>query len=265
MSEYIKKTWKDGEVITAEALNNIEAGIAEAKKENEAHGQNKKNPHGVTPAQIGAVPTTRTVNGKTLDKDVNLTPDDIEALSNSGGTIAGDLTVHRKAETSLMTIKSDSGQTARLAFNSNDEVVGEWYASGYGNLVFKDRTNNISVFEYNVSERRFNQVNGAYSSGTVTVIEKVSITNYTLQKNIFANVCFFQLYIKSTEALSAGTAISVVKVSDDFVPSRIQALSCYAPTGSIDACINSSGNIRLRPSSDIKTDAYIYVQGFWFL
>ncbi|MBQ9778834.1 MAG: hypothetical protein IJW22_07930 [Clostridia bacterium] len=35
MSEYIKKTWADGDVITPEALNNIETGIAEAKKDAE--------------------------------------------------------------------------------------------------------------------------------------------------------------------------------------------------------------------------------------
>lgn len=32
MSEYIKHTWEDGEVIVAPKLNNIETGIAEAKK-----------------------------------------------------------------------------------------------------------------------------------------------------------------------------------------------------------------------------------------
>ena len=32
MDEYIKKTWKDGEVITAAGLNNIETGIVEAKQ-----------------------------------------------------------------------------------------------------------------------------------------------------------------------------------------------------------------------------------------
>ena len=38
MSDYIKRTWKDGEVITAEKLNNLETGVAEAKKEAEQSG-----------------------------------------------------------------------------------------------------------------------------------------------------------------------------------------------------------------------------------
>lgn len=35
MSEYIRKTWRDGETITDAALNNIETGIEEAKREAE--------------------------------------------------------------------------------------------------------------------------------------------------------------------------------------------------------------------------------------
>ena len=35
MSDYVRHTWKDGEVIDAEKMNNLEAGIAEAKKEAE--------------------------------------------------------------------------------------------------------------------------------------------------------------------------------------------------------------------------------------
>ena len=67
MSNYIKKTWADGETITPEALNNIEIGIAEAKKKAEqaeinankktsAHEEKQDNPHKVTAEQVGALP-----------------------------------------------------------------------------------------------------------------------------------------------------------------------------------------------------------------
>lgn len=54
MAEYSKHIWTDGEVITAEKLNNLETGIAEANKNNETHGINSNNPHGVTAEQTGA-------------------------------------------------------------------------------------------------------------------------------------------------------------------------------------------------------------------
>lgn len=73
-----------------------------------AHTSNKSNPHGVTCSQIGAVPTTRTINGKALSSNVTLTADnvgarantwtpsasDVGALPTSGGTVSGKLTLN---------------------------------------------------------------------------------------------------------------------------------------------------------------------------
>lgn len=46
---------------------------------------------GITPANIGAVPTTRKVNGKALNGDITLSAADIGALPTSGGTLSGSL------------------------------------------------------------------------------------------------------------------------------------------------------------------------------
>lgn len=43
MSEYTRRTWSDGEVITAEKLNNLETGVTEAKKEAEQSGVSATN------------------------------------------------------------------------------------------------------------------------------------------------------------------------------------------------------------------------------
>lgn len=45
----------------------------------DAHVANKNNPHGVTAEQVGAVPTTRKVNGKPLSSDVTLNATDVGA------------------------------------------------------------------------------------------------------------------------------------------------------------------------------------------
>jgi len=47
-----------------------------------SHTANKSNPHGVTAAQVGAVPTGRTVNEKPLSADVALTASDIPGIAN---------------------------------------------------------------------------------------------------------------------------------------------------------------------------------------
>lgn len=46
-----------------------------------AHTGSKNNPHGVTAEQVGAVPTTRTVNGKALSADISLSAADVGAAS----------------------------------------------------------------------------------------------------------------------------------------------------------------------------------------
>lgn len=46
-----------------------------------------------TASQVGAVPTSRTVNGKPLGSDVTLTATDVGALPTTGGTLTGDLRI----------------------------------------------------------------------------------------------------------------------------------------------------------------------------
>ena len=52
---------------------------AEVQASLTAHVNDETNPHGVTAAQVGAVPTSRTVNGKELSSDITLTAGDVGA------------------------------------------------------------------------------------------------------------------------------------------------------------------------------------------
>ena len=53
----------------------------------------KINGTALSASDVGAVPTTRKVNNKTLSSDITLNASDVSALPISGGTITGDLTV----------------------------------------------------------------------------------------------------------------------------------------------------------------------------
>lgn len=71
------------------------------------HSQTTGNPHNTTAADVGAVPTSTTINGQALTDNINLdaedvgarpstwmpTAEDIKALSISGGTLTGPLTL----------------------------------------------------------------------------------------------------------------------------------------------------------------------------
>ena len=62
----------------ADAISPGEIGAATADAL-ATHTGNKSNPHGVTAAQAGAVPTSRKVNGKALTGDITLTASDVSA------------------------------------------------------------------------------------------------------------------------------------------------------------------------------------------
>lgn len=53
-----------------------------------SHTNNKNNPHGVTAAQIGAVPTSRTVNGKLLSSNITLSASDVGADTTGSASAA---------------------------------------------------------------------------------------------------------------------------------------------------------------------------------
>ena len=65
---------ENADVVTA--LNNAIGSKASAA-DLTAHINNKSNPHGVTAEQAGAVPTSRTVNGKALSENISLSAADI--------------------------------------------------------------------------------------------------------------------------------------------------------------------------------------------
>ena len=77
-----------------------------------AHTGNKANPHGVTAAQVGAVPTARTVNNKALSGNITLTAADVGAsASNHTHTAAqvGAAVPSRSVSATLSTSWSGSG------------------------------------------------------------------------------------------------------------------------------------------------------------
>ena len=102
------------------------AGSAQTVQNNlNTHTKNKSNPHGVTAAQIGAVPTTRKVNNKALSADVSLSAADVGALSISGGTLTGDLDGQYIKGTWLQSTASNhlSGAATKICVQDQDGWV----------------------------------------------------------------------------------------------------------------------------------------------
>ena len=105
-----------------------------------AHIARTDNPHGVTAAQVGAVPTTRKVNGKALSADITLAAADVGAaapadlagyLPLSGGTLTGNLDIAKTIASVVLRTGDSSG---RLMKNANVEgtVDDGLYLTDYG-------------------------------------------------------------------------------------------------------------------------------------
>ena len=78
--------------VGADASGTAESKANAVQSSLNTHTNNKSNPHGVTAAQAGAVPTGRTINGKALSSNISLSASDVGALPISGGTLTGNLT-----------------------------------------------------------------------------------------------------------------------------------------------------------------------------
>lgn len=79
----------------------------------DVHLINKSNPHSVTTSQIGAVPTSRTINNKPLTADITLTPTDVGA--DAAGTASSAVNTHNTANTSHTDIRSDVAEALEIA------------------------------------------------------------------------------------------------------------------------------------------------------
>lgn len=77
--------------VSAAERETLTQGFALLSDDVDTHIARTDNPHGVTAAQVGAVPTTRKVNGKALSADVTLTAGDVGAAAASHSHGAGDI------------------------------------------------------------------------------------------------------------------------------------------------------------------------------
>ena len=89
VEESVSKNATNIQAHTAEINNIKDTNATQANSINDNataiqnHANNKENPHSVTATQVGAVPTSRTVNGKSLAGNITLSASDVGARPNT--------------------------------------------------------------------------------------------------------------------------------------------------------------------------------------
>lgn len=119
---------EDAETIVEEFAENVRVV--------NSHIANKNNPHEVTVAQIGAVPTTRTVNSMPLSSDVTLSAADVGAASISHSHSASDIT-----SGSLSISRGGTGASTAANARTNLDV----YSKSETDTLLSNKANNSKL------------------------------------------------------------------------------------------------------------------------
>lgn len=121
------------------ALGKLQAQITANLSTLTSHTGSTSNPHGVTAAQAGAAPTSRTVNGKALSSDISLTYSDVGAAASShshaasavtAGTLGGQVVANATAVATTGT-----AQVRNIYVGTSDMTAGSTSLTT-GNLYF---------------------------------------------------------------------------------------------------------------------------------
>lgn len=103
-----------------------------------SHTGNTSNPHSVTAAQVGAVPTSRKINGNALTSDVSLTASDVGAAS------ANDLSSHTGNTSNPHSVTASQVGAAPTSHAASATTYGAGTGSNYGHVKLSDATDSTS-------------------------------------------------------------------------------------------------------------------------
>lgn len=167
------------------ATDTVLTAIGKLQAQITAHINNKSNPHEVTATQIGAVPITRTVNGKVLSANIALTSADVGALPDTTSipTKTSDLTndskflpVTQTSPTNGQIVVFDGVKWVNQNPATYSQQQANWAETDSGSVQFiQNKPTALSQFNndegfISSSEAPVQSVNGATGAVTITDI-----------------------------------------------------------------------------------------------
>jgi len=187
MSDYIRRTWKDGDVITADGLNNLETGVTEAKQ---AAGQTPAHEHSAEDISSGTLASTR-LPVVPIEKGGTGAATAAAALANLGA-MAADAFTNAKIEeaTDFDTLLEQgfyyfTGEMAAAATNSpytepmnvavfttgtrTTQIATRYGGSTFGQMKFRSTSTNTDPSLWQEWGTVLTDAKFSYSGGTLTI------------------------------------------------------------------------------------------------
>lgn len=195
------------------------------------HMADQNNPHKVEAEQIGAVPSTRTVNGKPLSGDITLTAADVGAAAVSHNHSAGDITSGTLSSARLPVVPISKGGTGKTTAAEALAALGGVSAAS---LAAYDKT-----------------IKGTYPIATgnsVTAGDVVDVVNGEVTRSVVA-----EANVKNVFATSNIAGTSICRLNDS-VSVVAYAQNAQLTVGVLD---NQTGTVTV--TQNIVSDADKYV------
>ena len=148
-------------------LNGIDTGATKIRVKGNSEGTYRTGDVNITAANVGAVPTTRTVNSKALSSNISLTYTDVGAAAANHNH---EITFTKKTVTSgSNTISANSTKSITASLNSN--------TTGIVGITFSNA--NVRLRSFSISSNTLTVVAENTSSASVTTT--MTVTHITIQ------------------------------------------------------------------------------------
>lgn len=212
------------------------------------HTNLKNNPHGVTAAQTGAVPTTRKVNGKALSEDITLAAIDVGAAPEAfyvtlGGNETDGYTLDKTfEEISAAYFAGKRVVLLEYAYGSILEYALRYVYSDQIDFSYHNGVNHITFEIYNwgtVTRKRFQyySTQNPPSYNTVGAEPTGAVSTHNSDSSAHSGVLAPFIHSQAASTITAGTLGGKVNANATAAAtlSNAQVRDIYAGTGDMTA------------------------------
>ena len=260
------KTFTDSPIVPAPTSDTNPATKKYVDDTVNGHVINTNNPHGVTAEQVGAVPTTRTVNSKPLSSDITLSASDVGALPSTDAGDLSNLTTTEKGSFvgAINELNADKIETTAIANTLTETAEGKVLDARQGKVLADIVSTNVGDLETLTTTDKSSLVNATNEVKNLvdTNTERITVIENQLDFSVIKS------WSDLTEAVRNGSASSHLGIGDQLSCYRAKTVTAgvgAANTGVSAASVNFDTFISKIGKADPQQYTFVYTGAAWIL